>query len=218
MKSKMVEFVHSIMSYTHYALLIIAFILLVIYFINRRYTEIQKGIRRYNRRSKRLAKKDKSNYPYVLIMVDMQVEFDSSRDDELKKNVTRLLKNAMHDRAYIVISNYMRFGKIHEDLSGLIRRYPHKAWCTADRSDKSDAVQTKLVSNKVRPGHFKICGVNLCMCVYDTVEHLADMYPKHKIIVYGTACNCACQTDSGYSKCPRTIEEMHKKRNIEYLD
>ena len=145
-----------------------------------------------HRRSARIAERYKPNYPYVLIIIDMQNQFAASRDKMTIQTIQRLVAEAKRDGAFILAAHYMRFGKTRADIRDMITDYPHKDYCYADRDDKSGTIQTKLVRHDVRTDTFKVCGVNTGACVRATTIGLVDLYPNTHILVSNRACNCNC--------------------------
>lgn len=145
-----------------------------------------------SRRSSRLSQHYAPNYPYALIVIDMQVEFDASRDIGLKRNVINLIGQAERDGAHVVIASYLRFGRIHADVLDAANRCSVTI-CHTDGSDKSRTIQEKF-GHSIRPEYFKVCGVNLCNCVRDTVEGLADIYDC-PIELHLGACGCSTGDD-----------------------
>ena len=185
--------------------LLAGFIATAIIYINKRHSKTIERIRSasgaygshhrsesQSRRSSRLSQHYAPNYPYALIVIDMQVEFDASRDTGLKQNVIDLIRQAERDGAYVVIASYLRFGRIHADVLDAANRCSVTI-CHTDGSDKSHTIQEKL-GHSIRPEYFKVCGVNLCNCVRDTTEGLTDIY-NCPIELHLDACGCSTGDD-----------------------
>lgn len=185
--------------------LLVGFMVAIAMYIKKGYFKTNKEIRNafsangshhrsesQSRRSSRLSRHYAPNYPYALIVIDMQVEFDASRDTGLKQNVIDLIRQAERDGAHVVIASYLRFGRIHADVLAAANRCSVTI-CHTDGSDKSRTIQEKF-GHSIRPEYFKVCGVNLCNCVRDTVEGLTDIYDC-PIELHLGACGCSTGDD-----------------------
>jgi hypothetical protein len=149
------------------------------------------------RRSPRLAHHYRPNYPYVLIIIDMQDQFEASRNKITIHTIQRLITEAKRDGAFILAAHYMRFGKTRPEIRSMITDYAHMDYCYADQNDKSGAIRTKILRHQIRTDTFKICGVNTGACVKATVGGLISMYPNIHILLSNRACNCNCGTSLG---------------------
>ena len=158
------------------------------------------------RRSIRLA--NKHIHPYVLCIIDMQpIGFTNS--NLIIENVLDLVREAMVNKAFIVIAQFKGCGETHINIINEIHNYPYKEYVWHNKNDKSKPIQEALKNVFVR--QMKVCGVNTEYCVKDTVHGLAKKFPI-PIKVIEKACH---GTD-------RIIEEaLHKMRtfykNVEVL-
>jgi nicotinamidase-related amidase len=158
------------------------------------------------RRSIRLS--NKHIHPYVLCIIDMQpVGFNNS--NLIIENVLHLVREAIVNKAFIVIAQFKGSGETHINIINEIQTYPYKKYVWHNKNDKSKPIQEALKNIFVR--QMKVCGVNTEYCVKDTVHGLAKKFPI-PIKVIENACN---GTD-------RIIEEaLHKMRtfyrNVEVL-
>ncbi len=160
------------------------------------------------RRSIRLA--NKHIHPYVLCIIDMQpVGFSNS--NLITDNVLQLVREAIADKAFIVIAQFKGCGDTHLTLINEMQTYPYKEYVWHNKNDKSKPIQEVLHSRNIFVRQMKVCGVNMEYCVKDTVHGLAKKF-YISIKVIEKACN---GTD-------RIIEEaLHKMRtfytNVEVL-
>lgn len=158
------------------------------------------------RRSIRLS--NKHIHPYVLCIIDMQpVGFNNS--NLIIENVLQLVREAVVDKAFIVIAQFKRCGETHINIINEIQKYPYKKYVWHNKNDKSKPIQEVLKNIFVR--QMKVCGVNTECCVIETVHGLTKKF-HIPIKVIEKACN---GTD-------RTIEyALHKMRtfyrNVEVL-
>jgi nicotinamidase-related amidase len=158
------------------------------------------------RRSIRLS--NKHIHPYVLCIIDMQ-PFGFSNSNLIIENVLQLVKEAIINKAFIVIAQFKGCGETNINIINEIQKYPYKKYVWHNKNDKSKPIQEVLKNIFVR--QIKVCGVNTEYCVKDTVHGLAKKF-HIPIKVIEKACN---GTD-------RTIEDALYKmrtfyRNVEVL-
>jgi nicotinamidase-related amidase len=153
------------------------------------------------RRSIRLA--DKHIHPCVLCIIDMQpVGFSNST--LIIENVLHLVREAIVDKAFIIIAQFKGCGETHINIINEMQEYPYKEYVWHNKNDKSKPIQAVLKSLNVFVRQMKVCGVNTEYCVKDTVHGLAKKF-HIPIKVIENACN---GTD-------RIIEEaIHKMRTF----
>ena len=160
------------------------------------------------RRSIRLS--IKHIHPYILCIIDMQpVGFNNS--NLIIENVLQLVREAIANKAFIVIAQFKGCGETHINIINEIHEYPYKEYIWHKKNDKSKPIQEVLKNHNIFVRQIKICGVNTEYCVKDTVHGLAKKF-HIPIKVIEEACN---GTD-------RIIEEaLHKMRtfyrNVEVL-
>jgi hypothetical protein len=150
--------------------------------------------RPHSRRSNRLQSKStyNTNYPYALIIIDMQEQFDASRDKNTIRTIQKMITDAKRDGAFIIIAHYMRCGQTRPEIRKMIQGYPYADSCYSNQDDKSQAIYTKLLRYGIQTDIFKICGVNTEACVMSTIFGLTDLYPNTHILVSFNGCNCEC--------------------------
>ena len=153
---------------------------------------------------------NKHVHPYVLCIIDMQpVGFNNS--NLIIENVLQLVREAIMNKAFIVIAQFKGSGETHINILHEIQNYPHKTFIWHNKNDKSKPIQEILNSLHIFVRQIKVCGVNTEYCVKDTVHGLAKKF-QIPIKVIENACH---GTD-------RIIEEaLHKMRtfykNVEVL-
>ena len=136
-----------------------------------------------NRRSIRLS--NKHIHPYVLCIIDMQpVGFGNS--NIIIEDVLDLVREAVSDKAFIVIAQFKGCGETHINIINEIQKYPYKEYVWHNKNDKSKPIQEVLKPIFVRA--MKVCGVNTEYCVKDTVHGLAKKF-HIPIKVIEKACN-----------------------------
>jgi nicotinamidase-related amidase len=142
-----------------------------------------------------------NKHPYVLCIIDMQPD-GFTNSNFIIENVLQLVKQAITNKAFIVIAQFKGCGETHLNIVNEIQNYPYKKYIWHNKNDKSKPIKAALTRIFVR--QMKVCGVNTEYCVKDTVHGLAKKFPI-PITVIENACN---GTD-------RTVEEaLHKMRTF----
>jgi nicotinamidase-related amidase len=130
---------------------------------------------------------NKHLHPYVLCIIDMQpVGFNNS--EFIIENVLQLVREAIVNKAFIVIAQFNGCGETHINIINEIQYYPYKEYVWHNKNDKSKPIQEVLNSLHIFEREIKICGVNTEYCVKDTVHGLAKKF-HIPIKVIENACN-----------------------------
>jgi nicotinamidase-related amidase len=120
------------------------------------------------------------------------------------ENVLHLVREAVANKAFIVIAQFKGSGETHINIIHEIQTYPYKEYVWHHKNDKSKPIQEVLNRLTIFVRQIKVCGVNTEYCVKDTVHGLSKKFPI-PIKVIEKACN---GTD-------RIIEEaLHKMRTF----
>lgn len=159
------------------------------------------------RRSERLA--NLHIHPYVLCIIDMQpVGFENSLF--ILKEVLDLVKEAILEKAFIVVSQFTRCGDTHEEIRQELENYPYKEYLCHKKNNKSNKIREILISRNLFVRKIKVCGVNTEYCVKDTVHGLSKKY-RIPIQVIERACN-------GNEKYAReALDIMKSYKNVEVI-
>ena len=154
-----------------------------------------------NQMRKSIRLSNKHIHPYVLCIIDMQPDgFNNS--NLIIENVSQLVREAILNKAFIVIAQFKGCGETHINIINEIQKYPYKKYVWHNKNDKSKPIKEILKNIFVR--QIKVCGVNTEYCVKDTVHGLAKKF-YIPIKVIEKACN---GTD-------RTIEDaLYKMRTF----
>ena len=160
---------------------------------------INKNIRKRKRQhsisatSKRKCTLDihRYNYPYVLIVIDMQYNFEAANDVETIQNVIQLIEQAKADNAFVIVARFMKKGgETIREILNCLDTYDEKTYCTQYNNDKSCSIINKMIKHNIKTSLIKVCGVNKCACVLCTVYSLSDEFIDSKIEIFDSACNC----------------------------
>jgi nicotinamidase-related amidase len=104
------------------------------------------------------------------------------------ENVLQLVREAIVNKAFIVIAQFNGCGETHINIINEIQYYPYKEYVWHNKNDKSKPIQEVLNSLHIFAREIKICGVNTEYCVKDTVHGLAKKF-HIPIKVIENACN-----------------------------
>jgi nicotinamidase-related amidase len=142
---------------------------------------------------KQQKRKRTHTYPYCLCIIDMQPKFEAARDETTVNACLTLIKQAILDRSFIVISQYMHHGKTDIRIREAVSGYANCGYCHADECNKSDVITSVLFRNNVQTGDLRFCGVNIHACVYSTVYGMKKTHREKTITVHENACNSNCE-------------------------
>jgi hypothetical protein len=144
----------------------------------------------------------------MLCVIDMQPGFSTANDTKLMNAVIAEIRKSILLSEIIVIVEYSGYGKSHQSILDLVKKYQHTKYVKKSYNNGSVEIE-KVVSigNKV-----KICGVNKWHCVYVTGMSLASSYPNSSILFLEYACN-------GLSSDPYSDDEcLEACKNIQIIE
>jgi len=129
----------------------------------------------------------------VLVIIDMQPQFASARDQHTVANCQRLIRSFKQAHKRIIAVELESYGDTHEEINALLTGYTNfqrlmKGW------DDGSAELLQLLKSPCY--HLTICGVNLAACVAKTVKGLLEL-GFAKIDVVSDACNDTCWGNPG---------------------
>lgn len=125
----------------------------------------------------------------ILVIVDMQWQFNSSRNKSTKKACQREILDAMSNNIAIVFLEYDGQGPTLPSLKKLVVDYPFAFFRTKRHDDGSRVVCEVLKEQKMTPKKIIVCGVNTDCCVRSTVWGLAKKLNQAEITVVYEAVN-----------------------------
>ena len=127
----------------------------------------------------------------VLLVIDMQNGFATSKDSETRRNCIIQIKRAMKKGLpiFLVEFNIKRYGKTSRYITRVIGDYKNVHYVEKHRDDGGDAIMDYAKNHNIDVKHFITCGVNISFCVAETVNRLITDYRK-KILIIKNACNC----------------------------
>ena len=140
-----------------------------------------------NQMRKSIRLSNKHIHPYVLCIIDMQPDgFNNS--NLIIENVSQLVREAILNKAFIVIAQFKGCGETHINIINDIQKYQYKKYVWHNKNDKSKPIQEVLNSLNIFVRQIKVCGVNTEYCIKDTVHGLAKKF-HIPIKVIEKACN-----------------------------
>lgn len=135
---------------------------------------------------------------YTLCVIDMQAQFHVSPDSAVAKNVSREIRQAIADDAYILFVEYKDCGDTLPELTDLVKYAGHTKVHTVTK--KSDNGSSEIVSainqHLLNDRRLKVVGVNTDCCVYSTVVGLQPRLPGTKVEIVADACDSNWSPDS----------------------
>ena len=124
----------------------------------------------------------------ALLIIDMQIHFDTAHKKETIANCIDLIKMAIMDKLPIIVLEYEYNGRTLEALREYLDLYPNVFYQTKDEDDGADRVVDLVEEEGLEIDEFIVCGVNLGACVASTVRTLSQEY-NYKIDLIQKACN-----------------------------
>ena len=83
---------------------------------------------------------NKHIHPYILCIIDMQpVGFNNS--NLIIENVLQLVREAIVNKAFIVIAQFKGCGETNINIINEIQKYPYKKYVWHNKNDKSKPIQ-----------------------------------------------------------------------------
>lgn len=128
---------------------------------------------------------------YSLIVIDMQLYFESARDERTQKECSKLIRKAIKDNAPIVLVEYSGCGKTAPTLAGLVAGYKNAHVVKKSNDDGGYEIVSYLRRKRLPRGTIKVCGVNTNCCVKQTIRGIKEemRYREPTIQVVERACN-----------------------------
>lgn len=118
----------------------------------------------------------------------------------------------------ILIVNYNYSGipkeqnPLYSDIQEVIEDYPLKATLWKNKTSGADVILDYLKIKNLSPSKITVSGVNICICVYDTV---ADLSQENNFLIELDEPCCACNGCLNEDVCKKNqIAELEKCRNV----
>jgi len=146
----------------------------------------------------------------ALVIVDMQVGFESARCLKTRKNIVKAIRNSIKQEEQIVILEYSSFGNTYSDILEALKDYPY------DKQIKFNDDGSQEVLEVSKDELFKVCGVNLGFCVRETIEGL--IAAKKGVSLIKDACNCSYYKEDAYAMySTKHLMEDFAKNGVEVI-
>lgn len=139
-----------------------------------------------------------------LVIIDMQYEFKESFNNRIINECVREIRRAKKLKLPIFIVEYLNCGLTVKDILDEIKSYKKVYFVEKDDDDGSGVLRDYFCKNHYLFNSLRICGVNSCCCVAETVWGLNEKYPKMLIYLNNKACGTF-----GYAR---------KKKYVKHLD
>jgi nicotinamidase-related amidase len=123
----------------------------------------------------------------ILVIIDMQEEFEASLEKEVNQEILRQIKLANRRKAPIVFVRFRGMGEIN--LSLIEQAEKGISLFTTKKDDNGSAnILYKLNQQGVSSDRLRICGINTEYCVLATVNGLIEIKPTIDIEVVKKGC------------------------------
>lgn len=109
---------------------------------------------------------------YTLVIVDMQPHFEASFCEDTIAAIQREILTAQLLRKGIVVLEYGGAGDTHPAILDMVKGYNRFAKRQKYGNSGYQQILTTCRKRRFAMSAFRICGVNLHACVYDTVRDL----------------------------------------------
>lgn len=127
----------------------------------------------------------------VLCIIDMQPEFSIA--DKVINEVKKQIWLAKRRDGYVIVIEYSGAGQTLSDLQKELKKLkPGKVFHTKKRNDDGSREIVKLAkTHSLDIRRLRVCGVNRCFCVYETVCSLSSNNDITVEVPFeATACDC----------------------------
>ena len=127
----------------------------------------------------------------VLLVIDMQPDFQAAQLKRVQKNIKREIQKAMELQQLIIYAEYLKGGPTFRYLTDLTDGYTRKLVLIKEEDSAHKALQTmKEELDLQKFSNIRVCGVNTDACVYRTVRDLcAENILTEGVTLVEKACN-----------------------------
>jgi hypothetical protein len=122
----------------------------------------------------------------ILLIVDMQLNFEAASSLAVRRNVLREIKTAINKEMHIIVLEYANSGQTYYDINNALRNYKRCSYVEKQKDDGSSVLRKFFVGKKVS---VNICGVNTGACVWKTAKGLSRFKCVRSINIILDACN-----------------------------
>lgn len=150
----------------------------------------------------------------VLIIIDMQVEFEASNDERTLKAIKREIVRSMGRGEWIFFVEFENRGDTQPFLTDLVATYDKITYLIKNQNDGSDEIINELdYLNIPDKTPLYICGINTQFCVAETVEGMRYNLNENPITVI---CD-GCHTNDPYYAYTDPLEMMGEIDNTRFI-
>lgn len=123
-----------------------------------------------------------------LVIIDMQYDFKESFNKRIINECIREIRRAKRLKLPIFIVEYVGCDETVEEIMQAVNGYKKAFFIEKGDDDGSDVLSDFFWENNYYFNSLRICGVNACCCVAETVWGLNEKYPKLRIYLNNKAC------------------------------
>ena len=134
------------------------------------------------------------NVPYILVVIDMQPQFDAANDQKTIDNVVTLCHKAIADGAAIFIVEFtpVIYGRTQSPILDVVQNYERMYRVIKSKDDGGYEIAQCCILHHIDANQtkFLFCGVNYQFCVRSSVAGLVrECNNADQIEVVKAACN-----------------------------
>jgi len=153
---------------------------------------------------------------YTLLVIDVQPYFDSANSERVVRNCRREIRQAMKDKAAVLLVEYDRCGDSNKSLAKMVKKYDRGFIVKKAHDDGSSEIKEIITRHRLPKSRIKVTGVNTNACVQGTVKGLVakskSISKRFNISVIADACN-SC-TEAGHIDGLRYMSELNNVKLI----
>lgn len=153
--------------------------------------------------------------PTTLAIVDMQQAFAASMNPKTVIAVGKEIEKAKKRNAGIVLIEYKNVGRTHAVFYEMLDGYENVARVLKGKNDGSAQFLRAAMKNGFNTRKVRVCGVNTCYCVSETVTGLLDKGAKVEVIK--DACHCNCSARSCWKNLQPYFKHSLQDRTLIFL-
>lgn len=138
---------------------------------------------------------------YNLIVVDMQVGFETAKVPRVISNAVKFIKKAVKDDANIIFVEYTGHGPTLIALKEACLSYEKQWYVYKDHDNGARRVRQIVEHAALDTSAFHYIGVNLCSCVLETTLTMSKTFKDSSHVLHKSAVNTcnACEFDKDLS-------------------
>ncbi len=146
----------------------------------------------------------------TLVIIDMQSLFVDKDEMEIIPNIIALIRHAMKKKWAIIVVEYSGSGETDQEITQVLRGYPHKETVTKYNNNGGKEVVECLESYPTWSTNLLVCGIYGHECVSQTV---AGLFERSDVVEIDVVADAVCppyesHNGSNHAEELITMEEL----------